>query len=131
MSVHDYKFLKKVFRNRFCSWLFGILPPFVGMGIANSMSRRSRAVTGQIDDHFLGEDKEWLISFCKEVLQKEHFDYFIFGHRHLPIDFSLNNNSRYINLGDWIRYCTYAEFDGVNLSLRSFLPEMENKIFRK
>jgi len=128
---HRYKFLKKVFRNKFCRWLFGILPPSFGMGIANYMSRRSRAVTGQIDDHFLGEDKEWLISFCKETLQKDHFDYFIFGHRHLPIDFSLNNNSRYINLGDWIRYCTYAEFDGAQLNLKTYLPEMENKIIRK
>jgi UDP-2,3-diacylglucosamine hydrolase len=128
---HRYKFLKKVFRNPFCRWVFGILPPTLGMGIANYMSRSSRAVTGQTDDRFLGEDKEWLISYCKEILRKEHFDYFIFGHRHLPIDFSLNDDSRYINLGDWIRYCTYAEFDGVQLSLKSYLPEMESRIIKR
>jgi UDP-2,3-diacylglucosamine hydrolase len=123
-----YKFFKKIFRNKFCKWLFGILPPVIGMGIAGKMSRRSRAVTGQTDDHFLGEEKEWLIAFCKETLQKHAFDYFIFGHRHLPIDFRLNDQSRYINLGDWIRYCTYAEFDGMQLTLKSYLPDMENKI---
>jgi UDP-2,3-diacylglucosamine hydrolase len=119
---HGYKFIKKVFRNRLCQWLFGVLPPAVGVGMANYLSRRSRAVTGQVDEKFLGEEKEWLITYCKEVLQKQHFDYFIFGHRHLPIDFNLNNNSRYINLGDWIRYNSYAIFDGINLELKYYQP---------
>jgi UDP-2,3-diacylglucosamine hydrolase len=128
---HGYKFIKKIFRNKACQWLFGVLPPAVGVGLANYLSRSSRAVTGQIDEQFLGEDKEWLIIYSKEVLQKEHFDYLIFGHRHLPIDFSLKNGSRYINLGDWIRYYTYAVFDETGLTLKSWLPEKENKIVRK
>ena len=95
-----------------------MLPPAIGVGLANWLSRRSRAVTGQIDEQFLGEDGEWLISYCKDVLKKEYFDFFIFGHRHLPIDFTLESSgSRYINLGDWIRYYTYAVFDGTQLSL--------------
>ena len=115
---HGYKFIKKIFRNPVCQWLFGILPPAVGVGIANYMSRSSRATTGQTDDKFLGEEKEWLIAYSKEVLQKEPFDYFIFGHRHLPIDFVLPGNSRYINLGDWIKYDSYAVFDGNQLELK-------------
>ena len=126
-----YKFIKKIFRNKFCQWLFGVLPPAIGVGLADYFSRKSRAVTGQIDEQFLGEEKEWLIIYSKEILQKQHFDYFIFGHRHLPIDFSLNNSSRYINLGDWIRYCTYAVFDGEILTLKSWLPETESKIIRR
>ena len=105
---HGYKFMKKIFRNPICQWLFGILPPAMGVGLANYFSRSSRAATGQTDGKFLGEENEWLISYCKEVLQKDVFDYFIFGHRHLPIDFALPNNSRYINLGDWIQYDSYA-----------------------
>ena len=66
----------------------------------------------QADKIFLGEDKEWLIIFAREVLAKEHFDYFIFGHRHFPLDYQLDHKSRYINLGDWIRDFTYAFFDG-------------------
>ncbi|MBS1947430.1 MAG: UDP-2,3-diacylglucosamine diphosphatase [Bacteroidetes bacterium] len=128
---HGYKFMKKIFRNKFCQWLFGVLPPAVGVGLANYLSKKSRAVTGLVDEEFLGEDKEWLIAYCKEVLQREHFDFFIFGHRHLPIDFSLGNDTRYINLGDWIRYYTYAEFDGEKLELTSRLPELEYKIVRK
>jgi len=128
---YGYKFIKKVFRNKFCRWLFGILPPSAGVGLANYLSRRSRAVTGQIEEQFLGEEKEWLIDYCKEILKKEYFDYLIFGHRHLPIDFTLTKGSRYINLGDWIRYCSYAVFDGNDLVLTTWLPEMSNKIVKK
>src|SRR6478609_163845 len=117
---HGYKFIKKIFRNPACQWLFGLLHPSIGIGIANYFSRKSRAATGQTDEHFLGEDKEWLIIYSKEVLEKEHFDYFIFGHRHLPIEAALPNNSKYINLGDWIRYNSYATFEGSELLLKYY-----------
>jgi UDP-2,3-diacylglucosamine hydrolase len=129
---HGYKFMKKIFRNPVCQFLFGILPPAVGVGLAGWLSRRSRAVTGSEDAIFLGEDKEWLIIYCREVLKQQTFDYFIFGHRHLPIDFLLNETgSRYINLGDWIRYYTYAVFDGAQLVLCSETPETADKIVRR
>ncbi|RXK59843.1 UDP-2,3-diacylglucosamine diphosphatase [Lacibacter luteus] len=117
---HGYKMLKKIFRNPACQWLFGILPPVVGVGLANYLSRRSRAQTGATEETFLGENQEWLIIYCKEVLQQKKFDFFVFGHRHLPIDFRLTNESRYINLGDWIRYFSYAVFDGKNLELNYY-----------
>ncbi len=126
---HGYKRLKKIFRNPVCQWLFGILPPVIGVGLANYLSRRSRAQTGSAEEIFLGEDKEWLIIYCKEVLQKENFDFFVFGHRHLAIDYRLPQGSRYINLGDWIRYFTYAVFDGEKMELKSFAGQ-ENKIVR-
>ncbi len=120
---HGYKFIKKIFRNPFCQWLFGQLHPTWGIGLANYFSRKSREKTGSADEEFMGEDKEWLIIYCKEVLQTKHFDYFIFGHRHYPIDFALPGNSRYINLGDWIRNFTYASFDGEQLQLHKWGAE--------
>ncbi|MBC7948470.1 MAG: UDP-2,3-diacylglucosamine diphosphatase [Chitinophagaceae bacterium] len=126
---HGYKRLKKIFRNPVCKWLFGILPPLAGMGLANYLSRRSRVKTGSTEEVFLGEDKEWLITYCKEVLKKENFDFFVFGHRHLPIDHRLTSTSRYINLGDWISYYTYAVFDGEDIKLTSFRGK-EEKIIR-
>jgi UDP-2,3-diacylglucosamine hydrolase len=127
---HGYKRLKKIFRNPFCKWLFGILPPRAGMGLANYLSRRSRIKTGFSEEVFLGEEKEWLIIYCKEVLKKKYFDFFVFGHRHLAIDYRLSSPSqsgraaageaRYINLGDWIRYYTYAVFDGESMILKSY-----------
>jgi UDP-2,3-diacylglucosamine hydrolase len=114
---HGYKFIKKIFRNPLCQWLFGQLHPTWGIGLANYFSRKSREKTGSSDEFFLGEDKEWLVIYSKEVLQKEHFDYFVFGHRHLPLDIWLAPDSRYINLGDWIRTFTYAVFDGQDMKL--------------
>ncbi|MEI6264901.1 MAG: UDP-2,3-diacylglucosamine diphosphatase [Sphingobacteriia bacterium] len=114
---HGYKFIKKVFRNPFCKWLFGWLHPDLGIGLANYFSRKSREKTGTANELFLGEENEWLIVYSKELIQKEHFDYLIFGHRHYPIDFKLSEKSRYINLGDWISNFTYAEFDGTELKL--------------
>lgn len=115
---HGYKFIKKVFRNPLAKFIFGILPPFIGMSIAHYFSKSSRAVTGNTDEKFLGEENEWLVQYCKDVLNRKQYDYFIFGHRHLPIDFQLCDKSRYINLGDWIRYDTYAEFDGSSVTLK-------------
>ncbi len=115
---HGYKMLKKVFRNKFCQWLFGSLHPSWGIGLANYFSQASRKKTGTSDDQFLGEEKEWLIIYSKEILEKQLVDYFIFGHRHLPIEYKLNDQSKYINLGDWIKYFSYAEFDGTNVYLK-------------
>lgn len=114
---HGYKAMKKVFRHPLSKWMFGILPPYIGIGLANYFSRKSRAKTGLTDEVFMGEDKEWLIIYSKEILQQQHYDYFIFGHRHLPIDVKLGDRSRYINLGEWIKYDSYAVFDGEQLQL--------------
>lgn len=115
-----YKFIKKIFRHPVSQWLFGMMPPVIGIGLANYFSRKSRAQTGATNEVYLGEDKEWLVSYCKDVLEKEHYDFFVFGHRHLPLDISLPGNSRYINLGDWIQYFSYAAFEGEQLELKYF-----------
>jgi UDP-2,3-diacylglucosamine hydrolase len=115
---HGYKMMKKVFRNPVSQALFGLLHPSIGIGVANYFSKKSRKKTGSSDEIFLGEDKEWLVIFSKEILAKEYFDYFIFGHRHLPLNITLNPTSRYINLGDWIKYFSYAEFDGQSVELK-------------
>ena len=117
---NGYKFIKKIFRNKFCQWLFGQLHPTWGMALANYFSRKSRKKTGAANAVFMGEDGEWLIIFCRETLAKEHYDYFVFGHRHYPIDFKLGGASRYINLGDWITNFTYATFDGKDMELKKW-----------
>jgi UDP-2,3-diacylglucosamine hydrolase len=115
-----YKFIKKIFRHPISQWSFGVLPPVLGIGLANYFSRKSKAKTGTTNEVYQGEDKEWLITYCKERLAQAHYDYFVFGHRHLPLDINLNDDSRYINLGDWIQYFSYAEFDGESLELKYF-----------
>lgn len=114
-----YKFLRKVFRNPFCQWLFSVLPPRVGLFVANGWSSKSRVATKK-KEVFTGNDQEWLVIFAKEQLQKAHYDYFIFGHRHLPLDIQLLANSRYVNIGEWINYNSFAVFDGKELRLEFF-----------
>ena len=114
---NGYKRLKKIFTNPICQWLFRWLHPDAGIQLANYFSRKSRAKTGNADELFLGEDKEWLILYTKEQAKTRAIDFFIFGHRHYAMDFKINEKSRYINLGDWIRLNTYAVFDGNELQL--------------
>lgn len=115
-----YKFLKKIFASPICQWLFERLHPNFGIWLADLSSKKSRAATGSDDEKFLGEENEWLAIYAKAYLQKEHIDYFIFGHRHLPLEIKLGENSTYINLGEWINYTTYAVFDGEKLKLETF-----------
>jgi len=119
-----YKFLRKIFRNPVCQWLFSLVPPRIGMGIANGWSSSSRAAgttpDGVSKEKFMGMENEWLAVYAKEVLKKTHYDYFIFGHRHLPLDLQLSENSRYVNLGEWLNFYSYAVFDGNELCLNYF-----------
>ena len=115
-----YKRMKKVFTNPLAQWAFRWLHPDIGMRIANYMSQKNKLISGVEDQKFLGEDKEFLIQYSKEKLKTEQIDYFVFGHRHLPLIFELENNSKYINLGDWISYFTYGVFDGQKFDLEKF-----------
>ena len=117
---HGYKFIKKIFANKFCQWLFARLHPNLGIPLALFFSRKSRIATGTSDEVFLGPKREWLVIYSKELLQKKHYDYLIFGHRHLPIDLKVGENSRYINLGEWLNYNTYAVYDETGLLLKRF-----------
>lgn len=117
---YGYKFIKKVFANKLCQWAFARIHPNLGMGIGNYWSKKSRKVNAEHDEKFLGEENEWLAIFAKDYLKKEHIDYFIFGHRHLPLEIKLNEKSTYINLGEWIKYNSYAVFDGNELILKYF-----------
>jgi UDP-2,3-diacylglucosamine hydrolase len=116
-SDHGYKLIKSVFANPACQWLFARIHPNTGIRIMKFFSRKSRLATGGDDGEFKGEENEWLVLFCKDQLARKHFDFFIFGHRHLPLDITLNGSSRYINLGEWLHHCMYAEFDGKDLRL--------------
>ncbi|MFA5575516.1 MAG: UDP-2,3-diacylglucosamine diphosphatase [Brumimicrobium sp.] len=123
-----YKFIKKVFNNRFFQWCFARLHPNFGIGIANYFSHTSRAATGTTDEKFLGEENEWLAIYSKEYLQKEHIDYFVFGHRHLPIIMPVGKNSTYYNLGEWINYNTYGVLSDGAFRLKVY-PSNEDFLF--
>ncbi|EGV43225.1 UDP-2,3-diacylglucosamine diphosphatase [Bizionia argentinensis JUB59] len=115
-----YKRMKKVFINPFSKWLFRWLHPDIGVRLAQYMSVKNKLISGDEDAKFLGEDNEWLVQYCKRKLEDKHLDYFVFGHRHLPLEIDLNVDSKYVNLGDWINYYTYGVFDGEKLELKKY-----------
>jgi len=112
-----YKFLKSIFASNINQWLFARLHPNFALGIAQYFSRRSRISNGNFIEHYQGDDDEMLFQYCKAELRKEHYDYFVFGHRHIAMDKELNNNSRYINLGEWVKNPHIGEFDGEQFKL--------------
>ena|SRR6218665_1226734 len=115
-----YKRMKKVFTNPLAQWAFRWLHPDIAMRIANYMSQKNKMISGDEDKEFLGEDKEFLIQYSKEKLKTEDIDYFVFGHRHLPLIFDLEKGAKYINLGDWIVYFTYGVYDGESFAVNRF-----------
>lgn len=116
-----YKFLKRIFTNPVCQWLFKWIHPDVGITLAQKWSGNSR-ITNNLnnEDTFKGEEGEWLWEYCRTVNLQMHFDYFIFGHRHLPLELPVEKDSLYINLGEWVNQCTYGEFDGEKFHLNTF-----------
>ncbi|MFA7686651.1 MAG: UDP-2,3-diacylglucosamine diphosphatase [Moheibacter sp.] len=117
-----YKRMKKLFTNKVAQFFFYLLHPDFAVWLGIQTSRKNKLISGKEDVHFLGEENEWLVQYVKRKLESEDFDYFIFGHRHLPMEIPVGN-SIYMNLGDWINHFTYAVFDGKNLSLKSDISE--------
>jgi UDP-2,3-diacylglucosamine hydrolase len=115
-----YKLLKIVFTSKLCHWLYSRLHPNFSFWFARFTSRRSRITTGDSDEKFSGVEKEWLFLFCRDYLKEHKVDFFIFGHRHLPLHLDVDGKAMYTNLGDWIKYRTYAVFDGETVSLNKF-----------
>jgi UDP-2,3-diacylglucosamine hydrolase len=122
-----YKMLKKIFTNGICQWLFrNVLPVSLGMGFGFAWSDHRKKKNAHKVEVFQGEN-EWIWAYCKAVETKQHHDFYIFGHRHLPLDLPVNLDkmppSRYINLGEWLNYDTYAVFDGQETKLLKYNGE--------
>ncbi|WP_421763164.1 UDP-2,3-diacylglucosamine diphosphatase [Ekhidna sp.] len=113
-----FKVIKKIFTNSACIWMFKWIHPDLGISIAKYWSSKSRASPSE--EQFEGEDKERLFSYCKGVEKEIHHDYYVFGHRHLPLELAVSDTSTYVNLGEWITHCNYLEFDGNQATLKTF-----------
>lgn len=120
---HFYKLLKIVFESKVCRWLFGnLVHPDLSLKLgyawaSHSWKKKDLRTVNQAE---INPENELLYLYCKEMEQQTPRDFYIFGHRHLKLDFQLNTGARYINLGDWISYFSYAEFNGETLRLKDF-----------
>jgi UDP-2,3-diacylglucosamine hydrolase len=115
-----YKRMKKVFTNPFLKWIYRWLHPDIGMRIAHHLSVKNKLISGDEDKKFLGENEEWLAAYAKRKLENKHYDYFVFAHRHLPMEIKVGENSTYFNLGDWINHYTFGVFDGENFEIKNY-----------
>lgn len=115
-----YKIIKKFFNSRLCQWLFARIHPNLGIWIAHTWSRKSRITNMKKEEKFEGETGEFLWMYCRDLEKVHHHDFYVFGHRHLPLDLEVGENSRYINLGEWVNFNSYAVYDGTNVELRKF-----------
>ena len=115
----SYKLMKKfVTGNRFFMWCFRLIHPDIGIKLGQFLSKEKKLMSAKKD---IGDvENQWLTQYCRKKLETSQYDYFIFGHSHIPLEVELSAESKYINLGDWITNFTYAEFDGENLFLKKF-----------
>ncbi|MGD9487442.1 MAG: UDP-2,3-diacylglucosamine diphosphatase [Calditrichaceae bacterium] len=109
-----YRFLKRVFRNKFNQKIFRWLHPDFGFRFARFISGSSRVYTNRL---VLKDVEDY-----KEYAEKQFdrgFDYVLMGHKHNPLVYEKNDH-KYLNLGDWLVNFSYAEFDGNNLELKYY-----------
>lgn len=123
-----YKMLKKFFASPACQWAFGWIHPNLGMRLAHFWSKRSR-LSNPDEKGFLGPGDEWLLTYCEEVLPQVETDFFVFGHRHLPIDYLLSDGrTRYINLGEWMFARSYGVLDNGEFR-HQFFENPQGRVF--
>lgn len=117
---YGYKFIKKIFRSKFSQWLFARFHPNFGIGLANFFSASSRKSSQESDKKFLGKDGEWLAIYCEELQSEKLRDFYVFGHRHLPMRLKLDKGGEYINIGDWITHFTYGVYHENGFELKAY-----------
>jgi UDP-2,3-diacylglucosamine hydrolase len=114
----SYDLLKFAFTSKFLQWCFkNLLHPDFALWIGQTWSNNRRMA--EREPIFYG-DKEWLIQHSKKELEKEYFDYFVYGHRHMPGIHAIADKTSYVNLGDWLDNFTYGVFDGEKFEVKKY-----------
>ena len=113
-----YKFIKLFTSSKICQWLFARLHPNFSLSLMKIFSGTSRSFDKEIK---FDPKKEMLVQYCEEMIKTNDFDYMIFGHRHLVIDYQLSNNkTKYMNLGDWMQNCSYMSIDNDSFKIKYY-----------
>jgi len=99
-----YNILKIILRNSFAQWLYGLLHPDFGVGLASRTSKSSRDYTAKKD---YGK-ADGLFDAAKSKID-EGYDFVLFGHLHKRC-FNKYKEGTYINLGSWIDKPCYGKF---------------------
>jgi len=115
LGDHGYKLLKRVFEFKPNQFLFKWLHPDLGSRMGIYFSRKSRLAHFSREgknDNISIHNEEMLIHFAEtEAIANPEIDYFIFGHRHIPIIQNVSDNAEIIILGDWLTHFSYGVFE--------------------
>jgi len=122
---YSYKILRYIFKNKILRWFFGKIHPDIAMYLGKKWSKHSRYAKGLTAEPIKNFKKELQIIHAFELSEKENYDYIIYGHRHIPYIFKLNNKTTLINLGDWITNYTYGILENNNFHLKSLFNNTE------
>ncbi len=114
-----YQLIKNFFHNRIAQWAFAKIHPDLSFRMAHFWSKKSRLSYKNGDKGMKELEAEEQYIYAKSVVANEHFDYFVFGHRHIILDTPVSANSRLIILGDWIKKFSYGVFDGIHFSIET------------
>ncbi|NJM15813.1 MAG: UDP-2,3-diacylglucosamine diphosphatase [Bacteroidales bacterium] len=125
---YGYLALKWCFTNKVLQFMFSRLHPNLAMWIGQTWSKNSRYSKGIKPDEFMGAHKEHQLLFVKEHLPGKAIDYYVFGHRHLPMVARVSDKTRVVNLGDWVYHYTYATFDGEKLTVQSVYEDKNKRV---
>lgn len=118
---YGYKFIKSIFVNPVCQWLFRRLHPDSGVGLANFFSKLSgkRSKTGNIPK--FEEEKDNLVIHSRNIMSNDtDYHYFIYGHKHILKTYSLAPETDIIFLGDWLNYNSYVELSEKGIKVLHF-----------
>lgn len=123
----SFKILRKLFRNRFCQFLFAGIHPRWTVPFANNWSRHSRKIEGPSEED-AKRMTDNVLTFSNDFVS-EHPDirYFIFGHLHIFERYQLPGEAEVVILGEWISKNSYARWNGNELELKIFHQENEVK----
>ena len=111
-----YKFLKHIFKNKISRFLYRCIHPDIGIKLGIYLSNRKK--NGTKDYSIINNER--IYNYCKQIENTNHHDYYIFGHSHQPIEKKINSNSKYINVGDWIKNSNYLVVKNEQFQLKSF-----------
>lgn len=114
-----YRIMKSVIKHPLSQFIYRQLHPDIGLKLADFFSRLGPKHKYQ-DLEMKKDSQEYQLLYAKQFLSKQNADYFIFGHRHVPIQKQLTDTCTFINLGDWISYNTFACFDGEKVALLKY-----------
>ncbi len=109
-----YRLLRAVLRNTFIIRLFRHLHPDWALYIARKVSGKSRHLNLR-PARVISRDRADLIAYGEAQLAAGA-DFVVTGHLHLPT-IEYRNDKVILNLGDWMRYFSFAYYDGTLIRL--------------